>query len=322
MFRTGSPYSPFFTSGLLSSPASPTSPVDFNELGPRRGSLPTSSSDRSSAYHYTLQSRRDVNEFRSFLSLDLAETRSQRSKRGSNNHWSEVVAQHPYVLCSSFLFPLPDSPTFTSRSASPRLRAMPSPKPAPSITLPELPVVLTPSPVASSSRTLPDSLTKPLRITKPKVPSPTSSRPPKSPVVKAPLLSPRVARSISTSTVSTRYRTLRRTSALAALEGHRKRTQSLSTSKNFISLSDDEGDDELSDDDDESSDSDESFIDVFPSVPEHSRGSRRSRSDWLHLKSFIDLRNEREDSTREKDRASLTSSSSWGWRSYIEITMS
>ncbi|PBK65828.1 hypothetical protein ARMSODRAFT_1087083 [Armillaria solidipes] len=312
MFRTGSPYSPFFTSGLLSSPASPASPADFNELGPRRGSLPTSSSDRSSAYHLTLQSKRDVNEFRSFLSLDLAETRSQRSKRGSNNHWSEVVAQHP---------PLPDSPTFTSRSASPRLRAMPSPKPAPSITLPELPSVPTPSPVASSSRTLPDSLTKPLRITRPKLPSPTSSRLPKSPVVKTPLLSSRVARSISTSTVSTRYRALRRTSALAALEGHRKRTQSLSTSQNFISLSDDEGDDELSDDDDESSDSDESFIDVFPSVPEHSQGSRRSRSDWLHLKSFIDLRNEREDSTREKDGASLTSSNSWGWRSYIEIAM-
>ncbi|SJL03434.1 uncharacterized protein ARMOST_06789 [Armillaria ostoyae] len=312
MFRTGSPYSPFFTSGLLSSPASPASPIDFNELGPRRGSLPTSSSGRSSAYHLTLQSKRDVNEFRSFLSLDLAETRSQRSKHGSNNHWSEVVAQHP---------PLPDSPTFTSRSASPRLRAMPSPKPAPSITLPELPVVPTPSPVASSSRTLPDSLTKPLRITRPKLPSPTSSRLPKSPVVKTPLLSPRVARSISTSTVSTRYRALRRTSALAALEGHRKRTQSLSTSQNFISLSDDEGDDELSDDDDESSDSDESFIDVFPSVPEHSQGSRRSRSDWLHLKSFIDLRNEREDGTREKDQASLTSSNSWGWRSYIEIAM-
>ncbi|KAK0488690.1 hypothetical protein IW261DRAFT_366532 [Armillaria novae-zelandiae] len=311
MFRTGSPYSPFFTSGLLSCPASP---ADFNELGPRRGSLPTSSSDRSSAYHLALQSRRDLNEFRSFLSLDLAETRSQRSKRGSNNHWSEVVAQHP---------PLPDSPTFTSRSASPRLRSMPSPKPAPSITLPELPSVPTPSPVASSSRTLPDSLTKPLRITRPKLLSPASSRLPKSPAVKTPLLSPRVARSISTSTVSTRYRALRRTSALAALEGHRKRTQSLSTSQNFISLSDDEGDDELSeeDDDDESSDSDESFIDVFPSVPEHSPGSRRSRSDWLHLKSFIDLRNEREDTAREKDRASLTSSSSWGWRSYIEIAM-
>jgi hypothetical protein len=312
MFRTGSPYSPFFTSGLLSAPASPASPIDSNELGPRRGSLPTSSSDHSSAYHFNLQSRRDVNEFRSFLSLDLAETRSQRSKRGSNNHWSEVVAQHP---------PLPDSPTFTSRSASPRLRTMPSPKPAPSITLPELPSVPTPSPVASSSRTLPESLTKPLRITRPKLSLPTSSRLPKSPVVKTPLLSPRVARSISTSTVSTRYRALRRTSALAALEGHRKRTQSLSTSQNFISLSDDEGDDELSDDDDESSDSDESFIDVFSSVPEHPQGSRRSRSDWLHLKSFIDLRNEREDSTREKDRASLTSSNSWGWRSYIEIAM-
>ncbi|KAK0203027.1 hypothetical protein DFS33DRAFT_950887 [Desarmillaria ectypa] len=312
MFRTGSPYSPFFTSGLLSSPTSPALPADINELGPRRGSLPMASSDQSSAYHFTPQSRRDVNEFRSFLSLDLAETRSQRSKRRSNNHWSEVVAQHP---------PLPDSPTFNSRSASPRLRAMPSPKPAPSITLPDLPVVPTPSPVASSSRSLPDFLTKPLRITKPKMSSPTLSRPLNPPVVKTPLLSRRAARSISTSTVSTRYRTLRRSSALAALEGHRKRAQSLSTSQNFISLSDDEGDDELSDDDDESSDSDESFIDVFPPVPEHLQGSRGSRSDWLHLKSFIDLRNEREDSTREKDGASLTRSSSWRWRSYIEIAM-
>ncbi|KAG7444398.1 uncharacterized protein BT62DRAFT_934062 [Guyanagaster necrorhizus] len=310
MFRTGSPYSPFFTSGLLSSPVSPASPIDFNELRPRRGSLPTSSSDRSSAYYFSLQSRRNINEFRSFLTLDLAET---RSKRGSNNHWSEVVVQHP---------PLPDSPTFTSRSASPRLRSMPSPKPAPSITLPELPVVPTHSPVASSSFTLPDSFTKPLRITRPKLPSPASSRSRKSLAVKTPLLSPRIARSISTSTVSTRYRTLRRTSALAALEGHRKRTQSLLMSQNFISLSDDEGDDELSDDDDdESSDSDESSIDMLPSVSERSQGSQRSRSDWLHLKSFIDLRNEREDSTREKDRASFNSGSSWGWRSYIEIAM-
>jgi hypothetical protein len=81
MFHSHSPYSPFFTSGLFSARAQdvPTSP--------RRGSLPTdtpasrdaAATEDVSAFYFTLQARRDEDEFRSFLSLDLAESQSMRS---------------------------------------------------------------------------------------------------------------------------------------------------------------------------------------------------------------------------------------------------
>lgn len=97
-----SPYSPLFTSGLLSEPSSsrPSSRAASysEEAAPiRRGSLqgvadtPKSASrgksfhkmmsptDEASAFYFTLQSRRDSAEFRSFLSLDLAESSSMRS---------------------------------------------------------------------------------------------------------------------------------------------------------------------------------------------------------------------------------------------------
>ena len=78
-------YSPFFTSGLLSQPITyPPSSIE-GSLGLRRGSLPsdspphTSSREDSSYFYASLQPRRDENEYRSFLSLDLAESRSMRS---------------------------------------------------------------------------------------------------------------------------------------------------------------------------------------------------------------------------------------------------
>lgn len=92
MLRSASPYSSFFTSGLLFEGFSTTHPFAEN-LAPRRGSLPNdmppslcgtsqkiqSPSDVSSAFYFTLQPRRDTIALRSFLSLDLAESQSSRS---------------------------------------------------------------------------------------------------------------------------------------------------------------------------------------------------------------------------------------------------
>jgi len=94
MFRTHSPYSPFFTSGLLSVPSADV---------PRRGSLPTSRSlpDVAAAFYFTLQPRRDEQEFRSFLSLDLAESQSMRSaslkcKASSSTKSPSLSSRHPF----------------------------------------------------------------------------------------------------------------------------------------------------------------------------------------------------------------------------------
>jgi hypothetical protein len=66
MFPSNSPYSPFFTSGLLCHSI-------FD--GIRRGSLPTDNSkDVNAPFIFSNQP-----EYRSFLSLDLAESQSMRS---------------------------------------------------------------------------------------------------------------------------------------------------------------------------------------------------------------------------------------------------
>jgi hypothetical protein len=93
MLSAPSPYSPFFTSGLLFEGFLPSSSPCVEEVGPRRGSLPNdmppthcgtsqrlqSPSDVSSAFYFTLQPRRDTSALRSFLSLDLAESQSIRT---------------------------------------------------------------------------------------------------------------------------------------------------------------------------------------------------------------------------------------------------
>lgn len=93
MFLKDSPYSNFFTSGLLSgfqSSEAPSQAIDGNGLDSlhRRGSLPVTgsvypsvrdSSDDGSAFYFSLHFSRDSREFRSFLSLDLADSQSLRS---------------------------------------------------------------------------------------------------------------------------------------------------------------------------------------------------------------------------------------------------
>jgi hypothetical protein len=110
MLSAASPYSSFFTSGLLFEGFS-TAPPSVEDLGPRRGSLPNdmpptlcgtsqkiqSPSDGSSAFYFTLQPRRDTVALRSFLSLDLAESQSIRSasiRRNDSTMTKATMALH------------------------------------------------------------------------------------------------------------------------------------------------------------------------------------------------------------------------------------
>ncbi|KAL0955115.1 hypothetical protein HGRIS_004031 [Hohenbuehelia grisea] len=234
-----SPYSPFFTSGLLT-----------NDAIPRRGSMPSSqASSKASVYYFTLQQARDEHQFRSFLSLDLAESQSSRS------------LSHPTLRVRS-------SRDFTN----PRL----SPKPAPSIGLPAIPT--TPkAPLGMHHRLSRSSPSLPLSASstsKPRRPSSARAAPPAPLPLRAHGLShvDDAARRASLSTVSTGYRRDRRSAALAALEGRAappspssairypfiaaiaRGIEGTMTKRNFMSMSDDEDDG-----DDEDEDADEGF---------------------------------------------------------------
>ena len=74
MFSSGSPYSPFFTSGLFVASAVP----DDTPVGPRRGSLPTDSLSTRAPAPATASYYATQKEYRSFLSLDLAESRKSK----------------------------------------------------------------------------------------------------------------------------------------------------------------------------------------------------------------------------------------------------
>ncbi|TFK29765.1 hypothetical protein FA15DRAFT_663944 [Coprinopsis marcescibilis] len=323
MFSSGSPYSPFFTSGLLSSTECPSS--SSYPPAPRRGSLPTDSLsprepttpvDHSAAFYFNLQPKRDQKQYRSFLSLDLAESQSMRSaslkrKASSNAHNSCPCSRLSEV-------PVPSSRLRFSRDS---LRSMPSPKPAPSINLPELPSTASAPPRLPSLPKLPSiyfapeparrSFLSSLRISRTKAPS-----------------------SFSTSSISTRAKRGNRSDALARLEGRSMPPPALKSAppfqleRNFMSMSDDEDDD--SDVDSSAPKNDVSEDDLFyaffepedlvlppsptsrrksssPTKPSFRRSlSKRSTSDWFPLKSFIDLKNDDESST-------------WSWRSFIDV---
>ncbi|KAF8900077.1 hypothetical protein CPB85DRAFT_166215 [Mucidula mucida] len=176
------------------------------------------------------------------------------------------------------------------------------------------PYVLNPTSLLSAAdnmyRALPDS---PRFLPSPK-PAPST-------VLPSP---PAIAR--TPSTASTRYRRLKRSDALAQLEGKGKRPVLATISQNFMSMTDDEGDDEMSSD--ESSDDDESFIELPPSIRRHaysqssptvltntspsffstkthSISSRSKHTSLQPLQSFMDLKDE----------------DSWRWRSFIEISV-
>lgn len=93
--------------------------------------------DDASAYYFTLQPTRNEYEFRSFLSLDLADSQSLRS--------IVRARREPSCLRHS------KSTTNIRRPSRDSLRSIPSPKPAPMSTLPTPPTPLSPSIRAPSS---------------------------------------------------------------------------------------------------------------------------------------------------------------------------
>ncbi|KAJ7765379.1 hypothetical protein DFH07DRAFT_362442 [Mycena maculata] len=318
-------YSQFFTSGLLSPPSSsPTSlrsSQDSFVLGPRRGSLPTdsisSTADDASMFYFTLQPGRDKDQFRSFLSLDLAESQSLRSysvRRGPS--------EPPFAVD----FQIPDSPCLPMglrKSSSGSLRALPSPKPAPASPLPSVP----------GFPNVPRSPTIEVVVSRTPTPLVIHAVPQR----KASMASQATRASATTSTVSTRYRRTRRNKALACLEGRRP----VVPTGNFMRMDEDsEEEDEpvsapamrptsmeemldlsLSDDqlimliarlDDgdihsaPASSTPSSKLSSRESSKRSSAQPRRRRKTSVALKSFMDFHND-DDSSR------------FSWRSFIEI---
>jgi hypothetical protein len=350
MFRTGSPYSPFFTSGFLSEPLS--SPDPF--LGPRRGSLPTDSpptlsTDESSAFYFTLQPQRDESEFRSFLSLDLAESQSLRSA-SLRRKMSKATTPFACVIPSSIFFSysllsstIPEArkhhpAPLRIRMSRDSFRTIPSPKPAPSTTLPDLPK----QPSSSSS-------SSPISHTPPRLPTLTFSTSLGLSLERASHSAPSLVVSrtstpdivhklpkrfstMTTSSISTRARKSNRSDALARLEGRSKPSNlpvpNLSTNQkqkqkqNFMCMSDDEDDFDLDCFLVREEEPEDIVLPIIPSDVNNAPVGRMLSSlasfrssglepqhptkDWFPLKSFIDLHNDDD-------------VSAWSWRSWIEV---
>ncbi|KZT66135.1 hypothetical protein DAEQUDRAFT_768281 [Daedalea quercina L-15889] len=162
-------YSPLFTSGLLTgtpaaSPSTSRSPSMKRRRGKAVDSLPCtvntvsfhaavrSSTDPTAMFLTLVPHRQWEDEDRSFLSLDLAESQSLRSmslrrkdtvtSRGSvafgrSEAASPTGRTHNHAFSFSY-FSQPKRPASKMRKSS-RESLLPSPKPAPSISLPELP---------------------------------------------------------------------------------------------------------------------------------------------------------------------------------------
>ncbi|KAH9022083.1 hypothetical protein EDB83DRAFT_89098 [Lactarius deliciosus] len=320
-------YSSLFTMGLLSERGSPvSSPAKSNFFSKfRKSSLPTKALSKPSEMH----SRGDghfylnnapppqftnpfgdspeaTNELRSFLSLDLAADRTSTARRSSKflspldtsalpAHLANV-SSHQHLPDMTPL-PVPRRPSRDS------LRTLPSPGPAPSSALPDIPsereharnlppiIIPGPSlfPVLSSSSspgggTL--SFPQPPHSAPPMTYAPSSDIPsfvsPSSPTISplslpSPLASRRAqqhASFISFSSNTTSVRTARRrhverSNALACLEGLSRAPGRIprNTRQNFMSMSDDE-DDEAMDDADVGKDADvEDESDALTTVP-------------------------------------------------------
>ncbi|KAF9052217.1 hypothetical protein BDZ89DRAFT_1153650 [Hymenopellis radicata] len=136
---------------------------------------------------------------------------------------------------------------------------------------------------------------------------------------------PAIAR--TPSSASTRYRRLNRSDALARLEGKGKRPVLATISQNFMSMTDDEGDDEMSSD--ESSDDDESFIELPPSIRRQHAYSQSSPTVLTNTSTSFFSTKSRSISSRSKHASlqplqsfmDLKDEDSWRWRSFIEISV-
>ncbi|OCH84703.1 hypothetical protein OBBRIDRAFT_808047 [Obba rivulosa] len=202
-------YSPLFTSGLMSesnSPAPSRAPSANSHRKPARDSLPLtvdtasisiyagvharspSEPEAGTGLFLTLmpRRRRQVEDGRSFLSLDLAESQSMRSmslrrkdtvtsrttafgrsEPNSPSMTSPISLSHAAFSFSHFGLPSPP-PTSTLRRSSREALRLPSPKPAPSSGLPDVP----------ASKTKPSFSQPPRALPTPPGPSPTSSHAP------------------------------------------------------------------------------------------------------------------------------------------------
>ncbi|KAH7926407.1 hypothetical protein BV22DRAFT_1194396 [Leucogyrophana mollusca] len=342
-----SSYSPLFTWGLLadrcmgssaSRPAPGVSSVapsaSFSDASQKTQPPP----DDASAFYFTLQSGRDTVELRSFLSLDLAEYnllkgthRRKPSNTSKSTSWTYASDPIPPFDMSSEPLPnppLPRSPA-VRRSSRESLRHIPSPKPAPSSSLPELPNTtdmpsrppsIQPSPQLSIIPSLHrSSYSTPVICSSQLSPVPSSPRP----------------SSLRSASISSHDRRKSRMDALACLEGRSRAAGRIPRSRlrrNFMSLSEDE--------DEEPAVSSEppitpqihvddfcSFADIedeadaimpslsrkhlspkAPFTPQSAPPQRRKRGStidsWFGFKSFIDLKDD---------------DLSWNWRSFIEI---
>ncbi|KIJ65108.1 hypothetical protein HYDPIDRAFT_111007 [Hydnomerulius pinastri MD-312] len=352
-----SAYSPLFTLGLLaercmgSSSSRPmsSSPVDATP-SVSNVSQKANPSDDASAFYFTLQTGRDTVELRSFLYLDLAEYnrpmaghRRKPSTMSKSTSWTCTTDVHSnYDLSRSekpmIITPAPPVPSVPTlrRSSKESLRNIPSPKPAPSATLPDLPVT-------SDSRS-PTSSTFPSPIQSEFPSLHRASR--SAPVVFSSLLSPtafsRRTSSLRSESISSNDRRKSRMDALACLEGRSRAANRIPRSglrRNFMSLSDDEDDESsrgsktpsepsvtpriqvedfgsLGDVEDEADaiipalSRKPDFIKLSkPPRPSQKPATRKRRSTidtWFPpFRSFIDLKDD--------------DTSSWNWRSFIEI---
>ncbi|KAG1804641.1 uncharacterized protein BJ212DRAFT_1449687 [Suillus subaureus] len=321
-----SSYSPLFTSGLLaerraglSSAHSTNLPVvPSSSTGTSYKAHTAAASDHASAFYFTLQmGQRDTVEFRSFLSLDLADSnrsiaghRRKHSNISKSTSWTcttDKTSAHDLSRIERPAFvrlpPLP-SACALHRSSRESLRQIPSPKPAPiSSTLPEPPTSLDRAPNFSPpSKPLPSATNTSFQL-------PWSS--------------------MRSSSITSHQRRKSRMDALACLEGRSRAANRIPRSglrKNFMSMSDDEDDEakalsslgnspfiqvedfgSFADIEDEG-DTVIHLSNIFPPnnplfLPP--KRQRRSTVDtWFPLKSFIDLKDD---------------DLSWNWRSFIEI---
>ncbi|KIM71421.1 hypothetical protein PILCRDRAFT_754256 [Piloderma croceum F 1598] len=279
MLRSASPYSSFFTSGLLFEGFSTTHPF-AEDLGPRRGSLPNdmplslcstsqkmqSPSDVSSAFYFTLQPRRDTIALRSFLSLDLAESQSIRSAslhRNDSTVTKSTSSRKPTPL----------------HHTTPLKQIIPSPKPMPSTTPPDVP---------KSTFDCPPVLP-------PIIPSPRLSLGPElhrsSSFTSTTLTSPSLAppTTCSSRSITATERRLGHEDALASLEGR--------AGDDFMDMGDDGDDGQIT------TPFEQVVTIISPRKP--SGRTRKRRSTMFPLASFIDLKDD--------------DISSWNWRSFIEV---
>ncbi|KAI0259355.1 hypothetical protein BC834DRAFT_634587 [Gloeopeniophorella convolvens] len=307
-------YSSLFTMGLSmtsehgSPPSSPKSHL-FHMF--RKSSLPTKALSRPSESLSLSKPAEDLrasvefsnpfgespkaaNELRSFLSLDLASEKSLRLHRSNRSRLSPLDTNvpphsssptsasrtprpHQHTPSSTRHLPVPPSPLsapFARRPSRDSLRNLPSPRPAPSSALPQIPSSSKEAPVlpplelpepALFSSSSPSPSPKPTLRIPPVHHAPSRSAPPTisipstsslSPITSDSPVSPRASwqarpvsfvsfSSTSTSIRTTRKRNVERSNALACLEGRSPapgRIPRSTRQRNFMSMSDDEDD--------------------------------------------------------------------------------